>query len=262
MNRIADAFKNNKNVFIAFVTGGDPDVETTGRIVSAMAESGADMIVIGIPFSDTVIGGPVIKQADERALAAGCTVDKLFDTVRHVRENTEIPMLFVSYMNPIYVFGTDRFVALCAHSGIDGLIVPDLPFEEKDELELPCRQQGIALIPMIVPAPKERLSRIVQEAEGFLYCVSSLSLSSSGLHSEAMLGIKEMISQVKEVKDIPCAAGFEISSPGQAWEMAAIADGVIIDNEIVRLVAQHGRDSEGPVREFVKGVREALDMQG
>jgi len=190
MNRITRAFEHRK-AFIAFITGGDPDMETTEKLIVAMAESGVDVIEIGIPFSDPVAEGIVIQEADERALANGCTVDKLFDMVGRVREKVDAPLLFMSYINPIYVYGKERFIAKCSHCGIDGVIVPDLPYEEHDELSTECAKYGITQISLIAPTSGERIETIAKDAAGFIYCVSSLGVT--GVRGEINKGVGEMI---------------------------------------------------------------------
>lgn len=255
MNRIAHAFKGKK-AFSAFITGGDPDMETTEKLILAMEEAGADMIEIGIPFSDPIAEGIVIQEADQRALAGGCTTDKLFAMVKRVRNKTDIPLLFMTYVNPIYIYGKERFMSKCKESGIDGIIVPDLPFEEKDELVGECGQYDICLISMIAPTSGERIEQIAREAEGFLYCVSSLGVT--GVRNEINTNIAGLIRQVKRVSSIPCAIGFGISTPEQSQAMAAIADGIIVGSAIVKLVAEFGQDSIGPVKQFIKELKSRM----
>ena len=255
MSRIKSAFENKK-AFIAFVTGGDPDIETTEALIPQMAEVGADLIEIGIPFSDPIAEGVVIQAADERALKAGTTTDKLFDMVKRVREKVDIPLVFMTYVNPIYTYGTERFTRRCAECGIDGVIVPDVPFEEHEEVRGACEAAGIELISMIAPTSKERIGMIAKEAKGFLYCVSSLGVT--GVRSAITTNIKEMVEQVKEVSDIPCAIGFGIATPTQAKEMAAVSDGAIVGSAIVRMIAQHGKDCIKPVCDYVKEMKAAV----
>jgi len=255
MNKITKAFEGKK-AFIAFITGGDPDIETTEKLIVAMAESGVDIIEIGIPFSDPVAEGPVIQEADERALQGGCTVDKLFDMVKRVRGKVEVPLIFMSYINPIFVYGKERFMDQCRLCGIDGIIVPDLPFEEKGELSAQCAKYGITQISMISPTSHDRIETIAENAEGFIYCVSSLGVT--GVRSKIDTGIAEMIERVKIVSPIPCAIGFGISNPDQAQKMAAVSDGVIIGSAIVKLVAEYGKESIEPVKSFVSEVKAAL----
>lgn len=255
MNKIAKAFEGKK-AFIAFITGGDPDIETTEKLIVALEKSGADIIEIGIPFSDPVAEGPVIQAADERALSAGCTVDKLFEMVKRVRKKVTIPLLFMSYVNPIFVYGTERFMEKCHDCGIDGVIVPDLPFEEMDELAPACEKYGITQISLVAPTSQERIETIAKVSQGFIYCVSSLGVT--GMRTEINSNISEMIAQAKRVSDTPCAIGFGISNPQQAQEMAAVFDGVIVGSAIVKMIAEHGKECVEPVTRFAEKMREAI----
>jgi len=255
MNKISAAFEGKK-AFVAFITGGDPNIETTEKLIVAMAQSGVDIIEIGIPFSDPVAEGIVIQEADERALKAGCTVDKLFEMVKRVREEVAIPILFMTYINPIFVYGKERFMEKCAWCGIDGIIVPDLPFEESDELEDVCTKHGITQISMIAPTSSGRIEEIAKNSEGFIYCVSSLGVT--GVRGEINTNAVNMIAQAKKASSTPCAVGFGISNPAQAKEMAAIAEGIIIGSAIVKIVAQHGENCIEPVKQFVESVRGVL----
>lgn len=254
MSRIKKAFENQK-AFIAFVTGGDPDLETTEALIPKMAEAGADLIEIGIPFSDPIAEGVVIQEADVRALKAGTTTDMLFDMVARVREKTQVPLVFMTYINPIYTYGTERFMKRCAEVGIDGVIIPDVPFEERDEVKGICEAAGIDLISMIAPTSNERIHMIAKEAVGFLYCVSSLGVT--GVRQNITTDIGAMIEQVKQVSDIPCAIGFGIATPQQAETMAQKADGVIVGSAIVKIVAKYGKDCEEPVCEYIREMKAA-----
>ena len=176
MSRIQNAFKNGK-AFIPFITAGDPDLDTTEKLIYAMEKAGADLIELGVPFSDPTAEGPVIQEANERALANGCTTDKLFDMMEKVRKNTEIPIVYLTYLNPIYAYGKEKFMKKCQECGVDGLIIPDLPYEEKDELSDVCKKYGIDMISLITPTSQERVTMIAKEAEGFVYCVSSLGVT-------------------------------------------------------------------------------------
>lgn len=255
MSRISKVFENGK-AFIAFVTGGDPDIETSYQLIKAMAENGADIIEIGIPFSDPIAEGPVIQEASLRALKAGTTTDSLFDLVVRLRKEIDVPIIFMTYMNPIYVYGKERFMKNCQDCGIDGVIVPDLPFEEKGELECECKQYGVKLISMIAPTSKERIEMIAREAEGFIYCVSSLGVT--GVRSEIKTDIQAMMKHVKMVTDVPCAVGFGISTPEQAAKMAALSDGAIVGSAIVKLVAEYGKEAVPCVSEYIKSMKEAV----
>ena len=252
MNRIDKAFEGKK-AFIAFIVGGDPDIETTEALIIAMAESGVDIIEIGIPFSDPVAEGIVIQEATARALANGCTVDKLFEMIKRVRTKVDIPLVFMTYINPIFAYDKTVFMEKCADCGIDGIIVPDMPYEEKEELSDECSKHGIYNISMIAPTSYKRIKMIAKDAEGFLYCVSSLGVT--GVRSDISGNIAEMIKHAKEVTSIPCAVGFGISTKQQVQDLSAISDGVIIGSAIVKIVAQFGSESIEPVKEFVKSVR-------
>lgn len=255
MSRIAQAFQNGK-AFIPFVTGGDPDLETTEKLLVAMQEAGADLIEIGLPFSDPVAEGIVIQEANERALAAGCTTDKLFDMVKKARQTVTVPMVFLTYINPIFTYGKEKFMKRCVECGIDGLIVPDLPYEEKGEIKDVCEEYGVDLISMIAPTSKERIKMIAREAKGFVYVVSSLGVT--GVRSEINTNVEEMTAMIREVTEVPCAVGFGISKPEQAAKMAAISDGAIVGSAIVRMVAANGRDCVPVVAKYVKNMKEAV----
>lgn len=255
-NRISKAFQNGK-AFIPFVTGGDPDIETTERLVLAMADAGADIIEIGVPFSDPIAEGVVIQEASQRALDAGCTVDKLFDMVARLRQKgVEIPLLFMGYGNSVYGYGAERFLQRCLDSGVDGLILPDVPFEERGEFADLLEQFGITQISMVAPTSQKRARAIAREAKGFLYCVSSLGVT--GVRAQLSNQIGEIIALAKEETDTPCAIGFGISTPAQARDMAKLADGVIVGSAIVKLVAQYGRDSVPVVADYVRSIKDAI----
>ena len=252
---IREAFTNGK-AFIPFLTCGDPDLETTGKLVRAAAENGADLIELGIPFSDPTAEGPVIQGANIRALSGGITTDKIFDFVRELRKDVTIPLVFMTYANVVFSYGAERFISTCREIGIAGIILPDLPFEEKEEFLPLCRQYGVALISLIAPTSDNRIAMIAKEAEGFLYIVSSLGVT--GTRSEITTDLSSIVKVVKETADIPCAIGFGISTPEQAKKMVALADGVIVGSAIVKIIAEHGRESVPYVAEYVKKMKEAV----
>ena len=254
MTKIADAFANGK-AFIPFLTCGDPDLETTEKLIGAIAEAGADLIELGIPFSDPTAEGPVIQDANLRALSVGTTTDKIFDMVRRVRQTVSIPMVFMTYANVIFSCGADRFLKTAAEIGMNGIIVPDVPFEEKQEFEPLCQKYGLDQISMIAPTSHDRIRAIAEQANGFLYCVSSLGVT--GTRTAITTDIGAMVKLVKEVKDIPCAVGFGISTPEQAESMCRQADGAIVGSAIVKLIAQYGRDSVQPVADYVRTMKTA-----
>ena len=255
MNRIEEAFANKK-AFIPFVTAGDPTLDTTREIIFAMQEAGADLIEIGIPFSDPVAEGPVIQEADIRALSGGTTTDKIFDMVKGISDELHIPVVFMTYINPIYVYGVEKFAKKTKECGVAGVIVPDVPFEEREEIRETFASYGLTVISMVAPTSAERVKMIAKEAEGFLYCVSSLGVT--GVRTEISTDIAGLIAMVKEVKDIPCAIGFGISTPEQAKKMAGISDGAIVGSAIVKIIAEHGENSVPYVRDYVVSMKQAV----
>ena len=255
MSNIRTAFENGK-AFIPFVTCGDPDLETTAAAVRAAAENGADLIELGIPFSDPTAEGPVIQGANLRALRGGVTTDKIFDFVRELRRDVRIPMVFMTYANVVFSYGAERFIAACRDIGIDGLILPDLPFEEKEEFQPLCRQYGVNLISLIAPTSENRIARIAGEAEGFLYIVSSLGVT--GTRKEITTDLASIVRVVRENTSLPCAIGFGISTPEQAAKMAGIADGVIVGSAIVKLLEKYGKDAPPYVGAYVKSMKDAI----
>lgn len=254
MNRVQEVFQNK--AFIPFVTAGDPNLDVTERLIVAMAEAGADLIEIGIPFSDPVAEGIVIQEADQRALDAGTTTDKIFDMVKRVRTKTDVPLAFMTYINPVFVYGADRFMERAVEAGVDALIVPDMPFEEREELLPACKAHGMTLIYLAAPTSSQRVKAIARETEGFVYCVSSLGVT--GVRSEITTDVGAMVKMVKEANNVPCAVGFGISTPDQARRMAAVADGVIVGSAIVKLVAKYGADCVEPVSRYVREMKAAV----
>lgn len=255
MNRIRKAFASGK-AFIPFITCGDPDLETTGKLVRAMAEEGADLIELGIPFSDPTSEGPVIHGADLRALKGGVTTDRILEFVRELRKDVSVPLVFMTYANVVFSYGTGRFIQKAAEAGIDGLILADVPFEERDEFLEVCDRYELDLIPMIAPTSRERIRMIAREARGFIYIVSSLGVT--GVRSTITTDIGAMVRLIREMSDVPCAVGFGISTPEQAQKMAASSDGAIVGSAIVRIIEEYGRDSVGPVRKYVREMCEAV----
>ena len=255
MSNIRKAFENGK-AFIPFITCGDPDLETTAAVVRAAAANGADLIELGIPFSDPTAEGPVIQGANLRALNGGVTTDNIFDLVRELRRDVEVPMVFMTYANVVFSYGSERFVSTCREIGIDGLILPDIPYEEKEEFLPVCRRYGVDLISLIAPTSEDRIAMIAREAEGFLYIVSSLGVT--GVRSEIKTDLGAIVETVRQNTDIPCAIGFGISTPEQAAKMAGISDGAIVGSAIVRLIGEHGKDAPEYVGEYVKRMKEAL----
>lgn len=255
MSNIANAFQNGK-AFIPFITCGDPSLEITEQLVYALEEAGADLIELGIPFSDPTAEGPVIQGANMRALAGGVTTDKIFEMVERIRKNTNIPMVFMTYGNVVFSYGTKRFVKRASALKMDGMILPDIPFEEKSEFSTVCKQYGLDFISLIAPTSNERIAMIAKEAEGFVYCVSSLGVT--GVRSEIETDVGAMVRLVKKVKDIPCAIGFGISTPEQARKMAAESDGVIVGSSIVKLCDTYKEECVNYVKEYAKNMKNAV----
>lgn len=255
MSNIKKAFDHGK-AFIAFITCGDPDLDTTEQLVCAMAQAGADLIELGIPFSDPTAEGPVIQAANVRALEGGVTTDRIFDMVRRVRATTNVPLVFMTYANVVFSYGVGRFCEAAAQAGVDGLILPDVPFEEKEEFAPVCRKHGLALISLIAPTSHARISVIARQAEGFVYCVSSLGVT--GVRNEITTDLDAMVALVKQACNLPCAVGFGIATPAQAKKMAEVADGVIVGSAIVKLCARYGRACVPYVADYVKQMKDAL----
>ena len=255
MSNLSNAFKNGK-AFIPFITCGDPDLATTAKIVKEMSENGADLIELGIPFSDPTAEGPVIEEASARALAGHITTDDIFEFVREVRKEVKTPMVFMTYANVVFSYGAESFIKTCSEIGIDGLILPDIPFEEKDEFSTLCKQYGLDLISLIAPTSKSRIAMIAKEATGFLYIVSSLGVT--GVRSAIETDISSMVTLIRENTDLPCAIGFGISTPEQATNMAQKADGVIVGSAIVKLAGEYKTEAPEVIGRYVKQMKEAI----
>ena len=255
MSRIGSAFRDGK-AFIPFITCGDPDLETTEKVVRAAVENGADLVELGIPFSDPTAEGPVIQAANLRALKGGVTTDKIFGMVRELRKDVHVPLVFMTYANVVFSYGTERFLQTAAEAGMDGIILPDIPFEEKEEFLSACHKYGIDLISLIAPTSKDRTAMIAREAEGFLYIVSSLGVT--GTRERIDTDLSGLIRVVRENTKVPCAVGFGISTPEQARAMAAVSDGAIVGSAIIKLTAKYGRDAAPHVGAFVKSMKDAL----
>ena len=255
MSNIKKAFENGK-AFIAFITCGDPDLETTAAVVRAAVENGADLIELGIPFSDPTAEGPVIQGANLRALNGGITTDKIFAFVKELRRDVKVPMVFMTYANVVLSYGSERFISACRDIEIDGLILPDLPFEEKEEFYAICKKHGVDLISLIAPTSENRITMIAKEAEGFIYIVSSLGVT--GMRNEIKTDLASIVRGVRENTNVPCAIGFGISTPEQAAKMAAQSDGAIVGSAIVKLCAKYGKDCVPYVKEYVESMKNAV----
>ena len=257
MTRIARAFQNeNKKAFVVFLTCGDPDLGTTEQLVYEMADAGVDVIELGIPFSDPMAEGPVIQAANARGCTQGITTDDVMDMVTRIRKTCDIALVYMTYANVVYSYGTERFVARAQEVGIDGLILPDVPLEESEEFCTVCKQYDLDFIPLVAPTSSERVSHIAQSATGFVYCVSSLGVT--GVRSEITEDVAALTKLVKDACDTPCAVGFGISSPETAQQMAKISDGAIVGSAVMSIIAKHGKDCIGPVRAYVEEMAQAV----
>lgn len=257
-NKIKKAFETpNKKAFIAFITAGDPDAESTVKYILEMEKAGADLIEIGIPFSDPTAEGVVIQDANIRALRGGMTTDGVFEIVRKVREVSQIPLCFMTYLNPVFHYGYDRFFARCEELGVDGIIIPDLPYEEKEEVDGPANEHNVIVISMVAPTSEDRIQMIASKAQGFIYVVSSMGVT--GVRSEIKTDLGDIVASIRRVTDTPCAIGFGISTPQQAKNMAAISDGSIVGSAIVKKIEARGRDAAEDLAEYVRSMKQAVE---
>lgn len=260
MNRIdtalAELKNKNEKALVTFVTAGDPDLETTEKLILEMFSKGADLIEIGVPFSDPVAEGKVIQEASLRSLSHGTNLNGIFEMVESLRKKTDKPLLLMMYVNTIFRFGTERFFSLCREKGIDGVIVPDLPYEEKDEISAPAEKNGIIAVSLVAPTSHQRIEKIASEAEGFLYCVSSTGVT--GTRSRFTTNFDEFFGEIKKSCKVPAMVGFGISGPEQAAKMSSYCDGIIVGSAIVKIVGEYGRDSAEKVGKFVKSLKDAI----
>ena len=257
MSKMKNGFENGK-AFIAFLTGGDPTIEKSEEFILEMVRGGADIIEIGIPFSDPIAEGPVIQQANIRALSAGTTTDRIFDLVAGVRRKTQVPLVFLTYLNPVYNYGYERFFAKCSELGVDGIIIPDLPYEEKNELDEIAERYGVDVVSLVAPTSEQRVKMIAKEAKGYLYVVSSMGVT--GMRSEIKTDLKQIVAMAKEASNVPVAVGFGINTPEQAKEIGSMADGVIVGSAIVKIIEKHGNEAGPYLYEYVKSMKYAMKV--
>jgi len=256
MSKIKNAFSNGK-AFIGFLTAGDPSIEKTEEYILEMVKGGADLIEIGIPFSDPIAEGRVIQEANIRALNAGTTTDKIFDMVESVREKTEVPLVFLTYLNPVFKYGYERFLNRCREVGIDGLVIPDMPYEEKGEIQPIAAANDVDIISLIAPTSEGRIKEIASHATGFIYVVSSMGVT--GVRSEIKTDLNHIIQMVKEATDTPVAIGFGIAEPEQADKYSQLADGVIVGSAIVDIIAKYKDVAGELIFEYVKSMKTAVE---
>jgi len=256
MNKISDAFANKK-AFIAYLMAGDPNLAASAEHILTAQEAGVDMVEIGIPFSDPVAEGEVIEAASMRALAAGARLDGVFDMVASIKDKMRIPMVFMTYLNPVFVYGYERFFAKCEEIGICGAIIPDLPFEEQGEAKPIAARHGVELVTLVAPTSEKRISRIASEAEGFIYLVSSLGVT--GVRGGISTDLNAIVSEIKKHTAVPVAIGFGIGTPEQAKAYSAVADGVIVGSAIVRIIGQHGENAKAPLFDYIHEMKQSLN---
>lgn len=252
---IRNAFERG-NTFIGFLTGGDPSIEKSEEFIMQMVEAGCDLIEIGIPFSDPIAEGTVIQEANIRALSAGATTDKMFELAANVRKRTDVPLVFLTYLNPVFCYGYERFCAKCEDAGVNGIIIPDMPYEEKGELLPYAKAHQVELISLIAPTSEQRIKMIASEATGFIYVVSSMGVT--GMRSEIKTDLNTMIDTIKSVSDVPVAVGFGVNTPKQVAEIAQISDGVIVGSAIVKIIEEYGENAGAYVYEYVKSMKDAI----
>lgn len=257
MSKIKNAFANGK-AFIGFLTAGDPSLDKTEEFLLSMVSAGADLIEIGIPFSDPIAEGKVIQRANIRALSVGTTLNKIFDMVKAIRLKTQVPIVFLTYLNPVFTYGYDHFFRKCNENGIDGVIIPDIPFEEKGELLPFSDKYGVDIISLIAPSSKERIAKIASPAQGFVYCVSSMGVTV--VRNEIKTDLPTIISAIKATTNVPIAVGFGISTPQQASEISAYADGIIVGSAIVKIIEEHGANAAKPLYKYVRAMKEAISQ--
>lgn len=254
MSKIANAFKDDC-AFIGFLTAGDPTIEKTVEYILAMVDAGCDLVEIGIPFSDPMAEGVVIQEANVRALKHNTTTDDVFEIVKEVRKHTDVPLVFLTYINPVFFYGYEEFFEKCNELGVDGIISPDLPYEEKGEIADIAAKNDVDVISLIAPTSKERIQKIASDATGFIYVVSSLGVT--GMRSEIKTDLGAIISDIRDVTDLPLAVGFGINTPEQASEISKIADGVIVGSAIVKIIEEYGENAEKALKDYVSAMKKA-----
>lgn len=255
MNRIQDAFRNKK-AFIAYLMAGDPNLAVSAEYILTAQDAGADLIEIGIPFSDPIAEGEAIQAASLRAIAAGTRLDGVFHMVASIKDRVRVPLVFMTYVNPVFVYGYDRFFARCADIGICGVIIPDMPYEEQGEAKPLANKHGVEMVTLVAPTSGGRIAQIAGGAEGFIYLVSSMGVT--GVRHDVAIGLPSIIAEIRKASSVPVAIGFGISTPEQAKYYSAIADGVIVGSAIVLLIGQYGHDAKQPLYEYIYGAKQSI----
>lgn len=264
MNRIAQKFsdlkKNNRKAFIVFIMAGDPDIKTTERLIYELIKDGVDIIELGIPFSDPLADGPTIQASSKRALAQGITLASAIKFVNKIRQKVDIPLALLSYYNPIFRYGTKRFIKNCLSCGVDGVIIPDLPPEEGEDFFKFANNFGLATILLASPtSPEKRLKKITDLSTGFIYYVSLTG--TTGAREKLPQGIIDNVRLIKSITEKPVCVGFGISTPQQAENISKVADGVIVGSAIIRNIEQNITKADRLVEkavDFVRALRQAI----
>lgn len=258
MTNLQEVF-NNKKAFIPFVVADDPNFDTTVDSIVTLANNGADIVEIGIPFSDPVADGPVIQDADLRAFDQGVNTNVVFDIVEKARQQTDVPIIFLTYANIPFKFGYEAFCKKCQKLDISGLVIPDLPIEEQAELRTVADQYGVHLIQLVAPTSGDRIEKIAKQASGFIYMVSSLGVT--GVRNDFSKQLSDTISRIKQVTDVPVAIGFGIHSPEQAAQLSSISDGIIIGSAVVKLIAENNNGStQDDLASYARSIKEAITI--
>lgn len=262
IDKTFDALKETKEkALVSYITAGDPDLNTTKEIVLQMEQAGVDIIEVGVPFSDPVADGPVIEKAAQRALQKGVSLKKIIEMVKELREHTNIPILLMGYFNPLFRYGLEGFVEDASAAGVDGVIIPDLPYEESAELNVLLSDHGMHLIQLVAPTTTdERLQQICGTARGFIYCVSVTGVT--GMRSNNDSNLEEFMSRVERFAKIPTVVGFGISGSQQAKEAGNYCDGVVVGSAFVKLIHDRNSDKEemlSHVADFAKDLKNALN---
>lgn len=255
MSKITDAFKNKK-AFVGFLTAGDPSLDKTEEFIITMEQSGASVIEIGVPFSDPIAEGPVVQDANVRALSAegGCTTDMIFDMLARVKGKVSVPIVLMTYLNPVFKYGYEAFMKKCADTGVSGIIIPDMPYDEKDEILPIADEYGVEIISLVAPASKSRIQMIAKDAKGYIYVLPSLNATDA--RSNIVTDISEIVAEIRQVTDTPVILEIGVNYPEAEYE--TIADGFVVENAIVNIIAKYGNDAAVHIAEYVKKTVESL----
>lgn len=254
MTSLKEAFSKEKT-FVAFTVAGDPNIDKSIEYTVALANAGADVIELGIPFSDPIADGPVIQKAGLRAFDAGIDTDKIFDMVSRIREQTDVPLVFLSYLNKLYDYGYEEFFTECENRGVSGVVIPDLPFEERGEVDEQATAHNVSIIPLVAPTSGDRVKKIVEDSTGFIYLVSSLGITGVRDNNQMAGDLSETVAKIREYTDTPVAVGFGIHTPEQVTEMNRIADGAIIGSGIVKLIEADPDNATDSIEEYVRNIK-------